>query len=175
MQHSEYDRRRSALEKQYHEDLELIRAGYHAKLQALEMLLLASPAAAGEASERVPSVGGEGRVEPEDQKPAPEETRPRSGTQGIFETQGVETKSPERARSVPLVPRGGLRQMIQDVLPQLPEIFTRHDLEKALGFAPRRSTVVTILEEMCAAKELVIAELSLGRRLTRYRKVTGQG
>jgi hypothetical protein len=42
MQHGEYERRRRVLEAQFREDVELLRAGYQAKLRALEMIGLPS-------------------------------------------------------------------------------------------------------------------------------------
>jgi hypothetical protein len=59
------------------------------------------------------------------------------------------------------------------VLPQLPEIFDRHELEKALGFKPRKSTLARILSDMSYGKELEIVEPSHGRHPARYRKTAG--
>jgi hypothetical protein len=166
MRHSEYERRRSTLEQQLQEDLELIRAGYRAKLRALEMLWLA------------PSSAAEGELAAE--KPAPEEAQTRSETQGAAETHAwIETQAPEtqgsetrRPEATP-VPQGGLWEAIQDALPQLPEIFDRHELEKALGFTPRKSTLARILNDMSDDKDLEIVERSHGRHPTKYRKVAG--
>ncbi len=72
MQHSEYEKRRRALEKQYAEDRDLLRAAHEAKLRSLEALWLASPppteaAAATTEPVVVPSAGGDpGREEPEE-------------------------------------------------------------------------------------------------------------
>jgi hypothetical protein len=185
MRHGEYERRRRALDTQYREDLELIRAGYQAKLRALEMLWFASPATDAAARGPVPSVGGDpGRDELEEERPAPAALPSRNETQGEVETQtNSETQSPETQGSemqpsetqepVRQMPPGGLVEAIRDVLPQLPEVFDRHALEKALGFAPPRSTTVRILLEMWHGKELAIEESSLGRRPTKYRKVVG--
>lgn len=144
---SDYERRRLALEHQYHEDLELLRAAYEVKLRVLETLRLASAAAGGEAST--------GQFE----KEAAEKPEPR----------GPETPH-EDFRPVP---RGGLKQAIRDVLPQLPEVFERRELEEALGFTPSRSTLVRVLQELWQAKEITIVEFSEGPGPTKYGKVAG--
>jgi hypothetical protein len=134
MQDSEYEERRRALEKQYAEDLELIRTAHLARLRALEAL-----------------------------RQAPGRTQPPAA---------VADRMPPTARKAdPRVPRRDLRQAIQDVLPQLTEVFDRHQLEKALGFEPPRSTLVRILREMWADKELAIESYSSGRTVTKYRKL----
>jgi hypothetical protein len=175
MRHNEYEKRRRALEKQYEEDLELIRTAHHAKLRALEMLWLAST---------VSPVGGDPRrEEQEDEKPLlgetqrPGETRETGEPQSSSEAQvpvepQVETPGPrEQQEKVRLALPGGLKQAIRDVLPQLPEVFDRQELEEALGYEPARSTLVRILQKMWADKELAIEQYSQGRRATRYRKV----
>lgn len=60
-----------------------------------------------------------------------------------------------------------------DALGRLPEIFDRQELETALGFKPRRSSVVRILKDLWSEKTLEIVEFSGGRRPTKYRKVEG--
>lgn len=129
MRKSEYEKRRRALEKQYEEDLELLRAAHHARLHALEALFASSTAAE---------------------------------TQAVFETQA------RRA-----LPPGELKQAVLNAFPQLPEIFVRHDVEKALGFTPARSSLVRILRDMWMDGELKIEEISEGRMRTKYRKVAG--
>jgi len=135
MRKSEYEKRRRALEKQYEEDLELLRAAHHARLHALEALFASSTAAE---------------------------------TQAVFETpSSVET------RACRALPPGELKQAVLNAFPQLPEIFVRHDVEKALGFTPARSSLVRILRDMWMDGELKIEEISEGRMRTKYRKVAG--
>jgi hypothetical protein len=170
MRHSEYEKRRRALEKQYDEDRDLLRAAHEAKLRSLETLWLASPPTeAAAATEPVPSYGGDPRrEEPESENPAANETQARSETQTTNETQTT-SETQEDVR----LPRGGLRDAIEDALPRLPEIFDRQELERALGFTSRRSSLVRILKELWAEKTLEIVEFSEGRRPTKYRKVAG--
>jgi hypothetical protein len=175
MRHNEYEKRRRALEKQYEEDLELIRTAHLAKLRALEMLWLASA---------VPSAGGdpwgeeqEGKKPLPDETQSPGETQETGGPQGSSEEQvpvgtQVEKQHPAgQPEKIRLTSPGGLKRAVQNVLPQLPEVFDRHDLEEALGYEPARSTLVRILEKMWADKELGIETYSRGRKATRYRKV----
>lgn len=166
MRHSEYEKRRNALEKQYDEDRELLRAAHEAKLRSLETLWLASPPTeAAVTPEQVPSEEGDLlREEPVQESPAAHETQARSETQTPNETQ-------EEVR----LPRGGLRDAIESTLPRLPEIFDRQELERALGFTPRRSSLVRILKDLWSEKTLEIVEYSEGRRPTKYRKVGGLG
>jgi len=173
MRHSEYEERRRALEKQFAEDLDLIRAAHQSKLRALEMLWLASPAPeTAAAAEPVPAVE-------ESQTPPSDETQSPSETQIAGEPQVTsEPKAPAEAQSLGetqeearMAPPGELRQAILDALPRLPDIFDRHDLEAALGYAPPRSSIVRVLKDMWGGKELAVEEFSEGRRPTRYRKV----
>jgi hypothetical protein len=64
------------------------------------------------------------------------------------------------------LPRGGLRDAVEDALPRLPEIFDRLELERALGFIPRRFSLVRILKDLWSEKTLEIVEYSGGRRPT---------
>lgn len=162
MQHSEYEKRRRALEKQYAEDRDLLRAAHEAKLRSLEALWLASPATeATVKAEPIPS-------EPELDDPSVNETQIPNETQRQNETQ-----TPSETQENVRLPRGGLRDAIVDALPRLPEVFDRLELERALGFTPRRSSLVRILKDLWSEKTLEIVGFSGGRRPTKYRKVAG--
>jgi hypothetical protein len=99
MRKSEYEKRRRALEKQYEEDLELLRSAHHARLRALEALFASSTEHQGEP---IPSVASTGAL--------PVESRERQA-----------------------LPQGWLEQAVLDALPQLPEVFVRHDVERRSG------------------------------------------
>jgi hypothetical protein len=153
MRHSEYEQRRRALETQFREDVELLRAGYQAKLRALEMLWMASP-----------------------------ETRRLSETLDSSETQEVsETVSspeaPEPAQE-PAPPaqepesrRGMVREEIEAAFEALPEEFDRQDLIRVLGYEPPRATLFRVLNQLVAEGWLSIASYSIGRSSTRYSKL----
>jgi len=168
MRTSECERRRLALEKQYQEDLELIRDAHHARLRALEMLWIGSPLSEGAVTEQAPAAGGDLPRQEEAEGPAVKSvgTQTESGTQRLGETQTA-----SETQKDPGVVRGRLPQAIRNVLPQLPEIFDRQAVEKALGFAPPRSTLARILRDMWGDNELEIVESTEGRRPTKYRRV----
>jgi hypothetical protein len=153
MRNDEYERRRRALEQQYQEDLELLRAGHQARLRALEALWLAPPEREEATAQRVLSVG-------EDVQP----TRPETRTEVL--------PSVVPAKKSRLYPRGSLPNLIRKVLPQLPEVFEKRDVVQALGFEPRRTTLVRVLQEMADGNELAFDQLGSGRLVTTYRKVT---
>lgn len=145
MRQTEYDQRRSALEQQLHDDLELIRASYQAKVRALDRLL--------EKDEEIEAAG----ETPGDDK-TPEPAEPPEATRPDIHRMAV---------------KGGLKQMVRDVLPQLPEVFDRYELMEALGFEPHRTTLLRALDQLVADGRITLEDLSNGRLPTRYRKVAG--
>ncbi|HEX9944353.1 MAG TPA: hypothetical protein VGG03_20275 [Thermoanaerobaculia bacterium] len=153
MRHSEYERRRRALEKQLHDDVALIRAGYQAKLRALEMLWLGSPEA-----DEVAEVQAPGETQTGGETLASGGTQ--SGTQERDETQ----------ENIRMAVRGGLVTLVREALPRLPEVFDKDDLAEALGFEPRRSTLSRAIDQLLFDEQIKIEQHSGGRRMTRYRK-----
>ena len=166
MRHSEYEQRRRALETQLHDDLALIRAGYQAKLRALEMTWLASS--------EVESVVRRKEVEEvqaPDEPPAEDETVAVSETETPGETQSESEDPSETQEEVWMVQRSGLRQAVQEALLRLPEVFDKYDLVEALGYEPRRATLIRAINYFLAEKQITIAQYSSGRRATKYRRV----
>jgi hypothetical protein len=158
MRHSEYERRRRALEEQLHADLELIRAGYQAKLRSLEMLWLASPepGAAADAPRAAPS----SETLADSETPAEDETLADGGTPA---------PPPVPARS-PSVRRGRLLEDVEKVLPDLPGVFARADVIRVLGFDPPRATLHRVFSQLLMDQRIAVAEYSDGYAPTRYRK-----
>jgi hypothetical protein len=144
---TEYDLRRSALEQQLHDDLELIRASYQAKVRALDSLLEKDHDEEIEVAGETPS---------DDKTPEPAEP--------------PEARRPKITR---MAVKGGLKQMVRDVLPQLPEVFDRYELMEALGFEPHRTTLLRALNKLVADGRITLDYLSNGRQPTRYQKVAG--
>jgi len=144
---TEYDQRRSALEQQLHDDLELIRASYQAKVRALDGLLEKDEDEKMEVAGEAPS---------DDRTPEPAEP--------------PEATRPEISR---MAVKGGLKQRVRDVLPQLPEVFDRYELMEALGFEPHRTTLLRALDQLVADGRITLEYLSHGRLPTRYQKVAG--
>jgi len=162
MRHGEYEQRRRALETQFREDVELLRAGYQAKLRALEMLWIASP---GESLPPVP--------------PAASETQRLSETLDSSETQQTsETVPPEPSEAAAPPPaqepenrRGMVREEIEAAFEALPEEFDRQDLIRVLGYEPPRATLFRVLNQLVSEGWLSIASYSIGRLSTRYSKL----
>lgn len=154
MKSREYERRRVALEEQLQADLDLIRAGYQAKLRALEMVWLSSPD--GEMEER--SVSAESL-----------------GVETVLPNlPAVETVSSERVETVEkraTVRRGDLPGDIEAVLPGLPAVFDKRDLSRALGYEPARASLYRALNTLQRENLIAIDTFSGGGHRTRYRKI----
>ena len=155
MRHEEYERRRRALEAQFREDLELLRAGYQAKLRALEMLWLAPPEALP------PAV-------------AVSETLRLSETLASSETLPETAPPPSETVAPPAPPkeirRGQVREEIEAAFAELPEEFDRRDVIRVLGYEPPRATLFRVLEQLVDDQWITVASYSAGRSTTRYAK-----
>ena len=163
MRHGEYEQRRRALETQFREDVELLRAGYQAKLRALEMLWMASP---GEALPSAASAATETRRLSEMLEASETlqvgETLPQSETVPSPET----PETPARE-----VRRGQVREEIEAAFESLPEEFDRQDVIRVLGYEPPRATLFRVLNQLVSESWLSIASYSMGRSSTRYAKL----
>jgi hypothetical protein len=135
---------------QFREDVELLRAGYQAKLRALEMLWL------------VPS----GEALPEE--------RPVLGVNEslrLSETLSVDETLPETPAPAAARRRG---QVLEDVLAcfaGLPEIFDQRDVVRALGYTVSRATLFRVFGELLREERIVMEEPGSGPNPTRYRKL----
>jgi hypothetical protein len=153
MRQGEYERRRRALEAQFQADVELLRAGYQAKLRALETIWLT---AADEALPAVPPP-----------LPAP----------GPLLLQAPEPGTPPEAPPdpEPALRPGQVRWDLEDIFADLPEEFEKRDVVRLLGYAPPRSTLNRVLSELLSAKRVKIVRYSEGYNRTRYRKLPPSG
>jgi hypothetical protein len=147
MRSREYEQRRRSIEEQLQADLELIRAGYQAKLRALEMMWLHSAEGDGEAPRNEVPAGAE----------TPRETAPR-------ETRTDEPAAVSRRRDV--------LGDVEAVLPGLPELFEKRDLVQALGYEPSRSTLFRALDTLREEGKIEIVLYSTGGTRTQYQKLT---
>lgn len=151
MRSREYEQRRRAIEEQLQADLELIRAGYQAKLRALEMMWLHSAEGGGEAPRNEAPAGAETPGET-----VPRETVPR-------ETRADEPAGVSRRRDV--------LGDVEAVLPDLPELFEKRDLVQALGYEPSRSTLFRVLDTLRVNGKIEIVRYSTGGTRTQYQKL----
>jgi hypothetical protein len=155
MRQGEYERRRHALEAQFHEDVELLRAGYQAKLRALEMVWLTSPEealpAGCSASDAVETL----RLS---------ETVPASETLPVRETLPPAPEPPARRR-------GQVIDDIEDIFPELPEEFDKKDVIRLLGYDVPRATLHRVFSQLTIDGLIAMAHHSDGHTPTRYRKL----
>lgn len=170
MDYQEYERRKRAIEDQMIADLELIRAGYRAKLQALETLWLGSP------PERRPALS---------EKTAMDETQEETLASAEIEAPAsVETQTadplpsetPPSATPAPAAPprvtrRGDVLYEILDTYPLLPEVFDKADVVRLLGYEPSRPTLHRAWQRLMEEGKIVMHLASDGRRPTRFRKL----
>jgi hypothetical protein len=64
-----------------------------------------------------------------------------------------------------------LREAVLAALPSLPDLFTKEDVVRAIGFTPSRSSLQRVLMDLDSQKIIRFGELSNGRHPTTYRKV----
>lgn len=157
MQRNEYERHRRNLEEQLQADLELIRAGYQARLRALETLWFV---AHGEAPLDTPN---DTLASDETQIPldSPASAAPSESGEALRE-------SPVQARERY---RGDALEDILEAFPNLPEIFDKSDAVRLIGYEPSRPTLHRVWSRLQQEKKIVIETYSDGRRPQRFRKV----
>jgi hypothetical protein len=155
MRSDEYERRRRALEEQYQADLELIRAGHQAKLRALEMLWLASPEAAP-----VPPAS-----------PAPAPPSPAAASVSIAAHETLTSDETLASASHEPAVRGSFREALEAILPDLPEVFDKADIVRALGYTPTRPTLHRVLGDLISDRHIALDMPGRGTTSSRYRKL----
>ncbi|HEX4960985.1 MAG TPA: hypothetical protein VF173_09115 [Thermoanaerobaculia bacterium] len=175
MKSREYERRRRVLEEQLHADLNLIRAGYEAKLRALESIWLAS-----DAKDEADSPPGS----PNASEASPSETVSRETVRSetvasetiLSETVPSETVQTKTVGEAP-APARERRDLLSDLLvalPGLPKVFEKRDIYQALGYVPARATLYRAIDTLKEDKQIVIARYSEGGQRTQYRKVAAK-
>ncbi len=143
MTREEYGQRKLRLAEQLREGVALLEEGYQRQLRALELIWIADSNGGA-----VPS-------------PPP---RPRAG-----EVPGPSTKPSGRRRLAP----GQLLEDVEAALARLPEVFDRHDLLRALGYEPDRSSLHRILARLVREGVLVLDSKGAGKIPAKYRKTPG--
>ena len=166
MDYQEYERRRHAIEEQLHADLELIRAGYQAKLQALDALWLGSPPKRQDAPSEESA---------RDETPTETLASAATETPASAETP-IADPIPAEAPAEPLrgARRGDVLNDILDTYPLLPEVFDKADVVRLLGYEPSRPTLHRAWSQLIQARKIEMELASDGRRPTRFRKVRAE-
>ena len=74
-----------------------------------------------------------------------------------------------------LRPRYSVITDLEEAFPQLPQVFTRKDIVRALGYEPPRTTLYHALERLQHEGVIAIETRSEGGTTARYRKVGSTG
>jgi len=159
MPNREFELRKRALEAQFQADVELLRASYELRLQALETLfhnpgesaLPAQPALTARPIRRLA---------------APAEVSEISAAAAP----SLST-APPPASEKPKLKRGQVIDDLAGIFVQLPEEFDSQDVVRALGYKPPRATLYRALMDLVSEGHVKMARHSDGRTPTRYRKV----
>ena len=167
----EYERRRRAIEKQYLADLELIRAGYQARLRALEALRLtaSAPERLDAGSEMPASVEQETETlasnAPQTETPASAEAPSETPVPIQIPPEAPQPSPPEPIRRYNVVDE------ILATLPRLPEVFDKSDVVRLLGYEPNRPTLHRAWQRLREQQKIEMAVHSDGRRPMKFRKL----
>jgi len=145
MPQDDYERYRKRLETQFHADIGMLYDAFHAKLRAYQTM--------------VRSRSGDLDLDLAPQPPAgPSVPAPAPAAP-------VPPESPSEIWTQPTV------AAMEEILPRLPEEFDKQDVIRALGYAPRRSTLYGALQELRWKKLIEVVRERSGKRGSRYRKV----
>jgi hypothetical protein len=151
MTREEYEQRKRRLEEQLEEALELVRAGFRQQIRALEMVWLTT------ASEEVALAA------------IPVETARREAP--AASATAAAAPLPAKASRKPRQPARKLWNEVDAVFDDLPRVFDRNDVMKALGYEPERSSLYRVLTGFRRAGDIVVKIRSLGRIPAKYEKV----
>jgi hypothetical protein len=148
MTREEFDQRKQRLEEQLQEGIELLRAGFHQQLRALE-LVWGNTAEGAEALASAPPAGTR-----REQPAAP-----------------VQTSAAPPPATPSSSKRGQLWRDIDAILDDLPQVFNRDDLVKALGYEPDPSALHRALRGLRRAGVIVLKARSVGKYPADYELV----
>ena len=149
----EYEERRRTLEEQHRADVGLLNAALELRLRSLERIWRES-------------------VEGERAAAAPE--APAAVAQP---TTAVPEPVPAAADPAPrpMRERYSVVTDLEAALPRLPEIFDRHDIIRALGYVPARTTLLRALGMLTKEGVIAVEDPSPGGITTVYRRLGSSG
>lgn len=142
MKRNEYEQRKRVLDEQLRVALDLVHAGHRAQFQMLELLWKTS--------------GGEAEAA---QTAEPPEPIP------LPEPQETAPPPPKQRRAA-----GELYEEVLEVLPQLPQDFTKHDVIRSLGHSPDRASLFRILDTLEREGAIEVKTRGSGKIPTTYHK-----
>ena len=149
MTQEEYEERLRALEEQHRADIALLNAAHETRLRSLARLR--DDAVERQRDGAVPEAASAtapahaAAVEPPAAAPAPSEK--------------------------PALARYTVLSDLEEALPDLPEVFDRHDIIRLLGYTPARATLARALETLKDEGMIAMELQSLGGSANRYRKL----
>jgi hypothetical protein len=144
MTSNEFEERKRQLEEHHRAGIELLEAAHRRQVRALEIVYLTA------ASDEV-------------QIPSPEAPA----------AEAPSTVTPATAVTPPAFSRRGpgeLREEIRAALSRIPQVFDRHDICRALGQEPDRSSLFRALRELVEEGVLAVEEVGRGKVAGTYRQ-----
>ncbi|HEX4963748.1 MAG TPA: hypothetical protein VF173_23175 [Thermoanaerobaculia bacterium] len=144
MTRDEYERRMRHLEEERRASVELLDTAYRLQIRALQLVWAMTN---GEGSENLPLV----MALPAATAPAP----------------AAATAAPP-----PVARRGAwvLYEEVRKALAEVPQVFDRNDVCKALGYAPDRGSLYRVLQTLKDEGILALEQWGSGKTPSRYRK-----
>jgi hypothetical protein len=147
MTSNEFEERKRQLEEHHRAGIELLEAAHRRQVRALEIVYLTA------ASDEV-------------QIPSPEAPAAEAPSTVTTVTTATTVTPPAFSRRGP----GELREEIRAALSRIPQVFDRHDICRALGEEPDRSSLFRALRELVAEGVLAVEEVGRGKVAGTYRQ-----
>jgi len=144
MTQTEYEQSKRRLEEQRRAGVELVERAYEAQIRALELVWMLQ---GGAGSLPLPAAAVAAVAA------APSPLPPPVSPQRPPHKLGAEVMEDVHAR-----------------LPELPEVFTQHDLCQALGYQPDRAVLYRVLRTLLKDETLLVESYGFRRKPTKYRK-----
>lgn len=82
----------------------------------------------------------------------------------------AENPAPAPPVAPPRIIRPPLAQALDDAFAELPEVFDKNDVIRALGWAPDRAALFRALDDLIHQRRIVVQRFGAGRVTTTYRK-----
>jgi len=143
MTSNEFEERKRRLEEHHRAGIELLEAAHQRQIRALEIVYLTAAA---------------------EEVQIPSQEAPAAAPLAV--TAATTVTPPAFSRRGP----GELREEIQAALSRMPQVFDRHDVCRALGHEPERSSLFRALRELVEEGALAVEEAGRGKVAGTYRR-----
>jgi hypothetical protein len=150
MTRDKYEKRKQRLEEEHRTGAELLETAHQYQLRALQLVWVAA--------------GGDGVEIP----PAPAVAAPPAATASLPAAPALSAPLPMPPKPVRRGP-WELHNDVVDALENIPEIFNRNDICKAIGYEPDRGSLYRVLQGMMEEGAVVVEQTGSGKWPTRYR------